>query len=246
MKIIPPIIAHRGLSALAPENTLSAFLKAKECGIQWVEFDVMTVASGEVIVFHDDTLDRTTNGIGQVIAQSYENIKPLDAGSWFHPSFKEEKIPTLQEVLSLLSLHQMSANIEIKAFPGQEFAVVDAVFDILADFKNMPILLSSFSLQALHYARKRSKEIWIGCLFDEWQSDWETICRDLNALSLHVNQLILNPRRAQMIKATHRLLLAYTVNDPLRAKELFAFGVDAIFSDCPTPILSIINQQKLN
>src|SRR5438552_7543288 len=88
------IIAHRGASALAPENTLAAFHKAKEIGAKWVEFDCMLASCGEVVVIHDETLDRTTNGLGRVIDYPYSYLKTLNAGSWFNPIFADEKIPT--------------------------------------------------------------------------------------------------------------------------------------------------------
>lgn len=116
----PPIIAHRGASKYTPENTFAAFRKAKELGINWVEFDVMLTADGEVVVIHDETLERTTNGTGAVIAQAYSYLRTLDAGSWFDPSFANEKIPTLREVIKLLNELDMFANIEIKAQSGNE------------------------------------------------------------------------------------------------------------------------------
>ena len=242
IQIIPPIIAHRGASLLAPENTVAAFLKAKELGIQWVEFDVRLVATGEIIVFHDDLLDRTTNALGQVIEKSYDYIKTLDAGTWFHSRFKDEKISTLQEILSFLSEQQMSANIEIKTSPGQEEQLVETVFSIMQDFKQLPMLVSSFSLQALRCMRKLSNAIHIGFLMDKWQEDWMHACDELQATAVHVNQRILNQQRVEALKMKNRLLLAYTVNDVQRAKILFAYGVDALFSDCSQQMISFINQ----
>lgn len=240
--IIPPILAHRGASALAPENTLSAFLKAKQLGIQWIEFDVMLTACGEVIVFHDETLNRTTNGSGNVNDYTYDYLKTLDAGSWFNSRFAGEKIPTLREVLVFLSEYQMSANIEIKALPGQEESLVHHVLDLINDYEKTALLVSSFSLEVLQLVRKDSQKISIGVLMDEWHDNWQQISDQLNAAAVDVNQQILNPARIHEIKATNRLLLTYTVNNLIRAKELLSWGVNAIFSDCPREMLTLINQ----
>src|SRR5438445_1086012 len=114
------LIAHRGASALAPENTLAAFRKAGEIGAKWVEFDVMLAADGEAVVIHDDTLDRTTNAKGNVCDYPYSYLQTLDAGSWFNPQFSHEKIPTLAEVIGVLRHCKLAANIEIKPSVGKE------------------------------------------------------------------------------------------------------------------------------
>src|SRR5688572_22496951 len=91
----PRVIAHRGASAYAPENTMAAFSRAHALGAQWIEFDVWLAACGEVVVLHDETLARTTNGYGRVTDFSYAALQPLDAGSWFGHQFRQEKILTL-------------------------------------------------------------------------------------------------------------------------------------------------------
>ena len=91
LQFLPPVIAHRGASAYAPENTLAAFVKAAQLGIRWIECDVMQAACGEVIIFHDETLERTTNGKGDVDRYPYSYLQSLDAGSWFDPIFSGEK-----------------------------------------------------------------------------------------------------------------------------------------------------------
>ena len=93
----PPVIEHRGVSSYAPENTMSAFTRAVQLGIQWVEFDVMLAACGTPIIIHDESLDRTTNGHGNVGDYSYSYLRTLDAGSWFSPSYSGERIPSLEE-----------------------------------------------------------------------------------------------------------------------------------------------------
>lgn len=232
--IQPPVIAHRGASAVAPENTLASFRKAKELGATWVEFDVMLSADNEIVVIHDETLDRTTNGKGLVIDYPYSYLKTFDAGSWFDPVFSNQHIPTFIEVIHLLNELNLSANVEIKAQIGKEEFTVKKVLDILhTHWKNNEnqVLISSFSLIILNLVRQYSKESALGFLMDEWDDQWEVVCDRLHCATVNVNHCILNPENIALIKQSQRLLLAYTVNDPFKAKELFSWGVDAVFSD---------------
>ena len=111
------IAAHRGVSSLAPENTLSAFQKAAAMGCEWIEFDVQLTQDGSPVVIHDKTVERCTNGVGIVSEMTLKELKLLDAGSWFSKEFCNETIPTLEEVLSLAKKYNMSVNIELKTYP---------------------------------------------------------------------------------------------------------------------------------
>lgn len=239
ISVIPPIIAHRGRSALAPENTLIAFKKAQECGIHWLELDVTLAACGEVVVFHDDTLERTTNGFGTITDYTFEYLKTLDAGSWFSSMFAGERIPTLREVLLLLYEYQMSANIEIKSFPGQEERLVKRVLEEIEHYANKktPLLLTSFSNTLLKQVRHQSSKISLGLLMSEWDESYSIICDELSLVNIGIDEKLLSFERVKQLKSSVQLLFAYTVNDVARAKELFSFGVDAIFSDCSQEML---------
>lgn len=235
----PPVIAHRGASAYAPENTMAAFIKAAQLGIKWIEFDVMQAACGKLIVFHDERLDRTTSGKGKVSDFDYEYIRTLDAGSWFNPSYGEERVPHLGEVLLFLKNNKMFANLEIKAEQNkEEQCVIRLANEFISFFAEKPpsILFSSFSVEALYFLRKHIPEASIGLLLHEWDSYWKNHCKELSCVSVHVNEEIMTQEAAQEIKSMNKLLLCYTVNDPKRALELYSFGVDAVFSDVPNLI----------
>jgi glycerophosphoryl diester phosphodiesterase len=236
----PPVIAHRGASAYAPENTLIAFTKAALLGIKWIEFDVMQAACGEPIIFHDETLERTTNGKGAVDRFDYANLRNLDAGSWFNPIFAGERIPNLMQTLEFLKNASMCANVEIKSLPGADEPLVKCVLNQMRDYlktAGASILFSSFSIDSLKFLRQYSADCLIGFLMHDWLPEWEDICKEYQCVSMNVNEEIMTPERAQAIKATGRKLLCYTVNDPLRAKELYSWGVDAVFSDAPDKIV---------
>src|SRR6185312_3714651 len=99
---------------------MSSFIKAAQLGVKWVEFDVMQTADGVPVVFHDELLDRTTNGRGELSLYTYPVLQSLDAGKWFDYVFSCERIPTLMTVIDFLQEEKISANIEIKALPGHE------------------------------------------------------------------------------------------------------------------------------
>jgi glycerophosphoryl diester phosphodiesterase len=237
----PPVIAHRGASGYAPENTVSAFVKAAQLGIKWIEFDVIQAACGLPIVFHDEELDRLTLEKGRVADYPYVMLSSLDVGRWYHSRFSGERIPAFSQVLDLIANYQLSANIELKPEEGKEDRLVRSVLKNMSTFFSLPdmtYLFSSFSIEALYSLRRLAPQVMIGLLLHEWRSDWERICNELDAISVHVNHEILTSDRADEIKKTGRNLLSYTVNDPKLARKLFGWGVDAVFSDYPDKIIS--------
>src|SRR5690606_20002442 len=127
----PLIIAHRGASDQAPETTMAAFRRALDIGADGIELDVHMSADGRLVVIHDETVDRTSNGKGLVKDKTLAELKELDFGSWFSEGFRGEKIPELEDVLELLSDRDVLLNIEIKNgpvfYPGIETAVADAL-----------------------------------------------------------------------------------------------------------------------
>ncbi len=240
--IIPPVIAHRGASAYAPENTMPAFLKAKQLGAKWLEFDVQLTKDNELVIFHDDELDRTSNGSGYLWEHTLAELKALDVGRWYTKDFAGTKILTLSEVLSFLQKENMAANIEIKAREGDEKFMAEKVVPLIQNFFNQnpfPFLVSSFNPTALSAIRKLTLDFPLGTLMDQWHPEWQMICESLNCISVNVNHEILTRERCQEIIRTNRRLLAYTVNEVDRAHELFSWGVHAVFSDCPDKILLV-------
>lgn len=239
LKFIPPVIGHRGACAYAPENTLSSFVKAAQLNIKWVEFDVTTSSDGVPIIIHDDTLNRTTNGHGKVNHYPYSHLQFLDAGKWFNSVFSNERIPSLMTIINFLQDMNMFANIEIKTAHECEESLIKKIIKEMQPYLsqgNEKFLFSSFSTQALSLLRKYSPDCQLGLLLDDWAPDWKKTCMQLNCVSVHVNEKIITEKIAREIKAMGKFLLCYTVNDPARAKELFSYGVDAVFSDIPDKI----------
>lgn len=232
----PWLIAHRGASAIAPENTLPAMKLARQLGAQWVEFDVVLSLDGEPFVFHDEKLDRTSNGKGLIAKTTSAKLKELDAGAWFSPAYRDTPIPTLQLMLAYLSDIEMGINLEIKPADDRIELLVDKIFHTLEEYWSFSLptpLISSFSIDALRLARARSSDAQLGLLLHEWRNDWQTIADELNCYSVHLNRDIVTKERIKAVNDSGRSILCYTVNDAESARKLFDMGMDGIFSDYP-------------
>lgn len=237
----PPIIAHRGAGSSAPENTLAAIRSAREQGARWIEVDVKITYDGIPILMHDDMLDRTTTGTGPVADCTWETIGKLDAGVKFNPSYQGEKIPSLADVIKLILELDMSLVAELKPCPGRAKATTMVAMIELAKAwpeRDLLPMISSFDMDSLEMAAQLEPH-WPRCLlFREWDEDWrQKVSRaGACAMSMAVDQL--TQARVEEIIRLRIPLLAYTVNDPARAKELLAWGVSAVYADCPCAILS--------
>ena len=171
--------AHRGASGYAPENTLPAFELALEQGADGFELDVQLTRDDEVVVIHDETLERTTNGVGRVCETPDAVLFALDAG-------KGERIPTLAEAAALCQRYGLLANIEIKPAAGHEAATGACVARFVQErWQGLPPLLSSFSAEALQAAWCVAPELQYGLLFEAVPADWQRQCGAIGAVTLH-------------------------------------------------------------
>jgi glycerophosphoryl diester phosphodiesterase len=237
---LPPVIGHRGAAALAPENTLAGFRLAKTMGCTWIEFDVRLTADGGLVICHDDRLERTTDGRGRVLAQTLAAIHELDAGKWFAAEFAGEHMPTLEQTLALCRDSALGANIEIKAERGYGRATAAAVAACLVRFAggSPPVLVSSFLAEAVSEIAERAPDAARGMLFRKIPRDWQGIAESLGCSTINADQLYLSERVISEVRSRGYPLLAYTVNEPARARQLFAWGVTSVFSDAPDIIMA--------
>jgi glycerophosphoryl diester phosphodiesterase len=236
--MLPPVIGHRGAAARAPENTLAGLRCAKALGCLWVEFDIRLTADGALVLCHDASLDRTTDSTGKVAGHSIATIRECDAGSWFDPAFAGERVPILQEALTLAVELGLGVNIEIKADIGREYATAAAVADTIGRLGAMPpFYVSSFLPASVAALRDLAPEAPRGLLFHTVPNDWADIAARLAAVAIGADYRRLRPRHVAEIRAAGYQVAAYTVNDPARARLLFASGVSSVFSDMPDMIL---------
>lgn len=247
--ILPTIIGHRGACAYAPENTLESIYAASDMGVEMVEFDVKLTKDDVPILFHDDMLERTTNGTGAVKDMTLAEIKELDAGSWFSEgfadSFTDIRIPTLEEAIDVLIERDLGLNLEIKACAGREKETAEAALDLLSQYwdDHNRLLISSFSHVSLEVAADIAKGWARGYLFDDIPENWREMAAHLNATTINVNGN--NPKITQdfieeIIEEGYRIC-AYTINDPVHAKLLLSWGVDALFTDVPDTLQDILH-----
>mgnify|MGYP001949226694 CR=1 FL=1 len=152
---VPFVIGHRGAAGLAPENTMVSLRRARLEGARWVEFDVMLSRDGVPLLFHDDTLNRTTNGKGLIAKHDFKDLRELDAGSWFNAAFAGERIPSFAETIEMLATEGLGANVEIKPTPGRARETAEAACRMITE--NWPVsiklVISSFEQDAMAVAR---------------------------------------------------------------------------------------------
>lgn len=236
---LPSVIGHRGAAAYAPENTLESILTAVEMGIKWVEVDVKLTKDSVPILFHDDDLDRTTNGHGPVANMTFNDIRDLEAGSWFSDSFAGIKIPTLEETIDIVLEHNLGINLEIKPCPGREKETAEAMLDMLARIWDEPdrLLISSFSHVSLETSMEMAEEWSRGLLLEsEPPENWKELAEYLNATTINIDGRTATRELVEEVIDLEKPVLAYTINDPELARTLRRWGVDAMFTDDPDAV----------
>lgn len=231
----PVLIAHRGACTAAPENTMAAFQLAVRQGAQVMELDAKLSADGEVVVIHDRTVNRTTNGQGRIDQLTLQQIKSLDAGSWFEGgNFSGERVPTLEEVLAEFGKN-IVINIELTNYahifddlPAKAAAIVRR--QKLED----RVFFSSFNPFALMRTRSILLDVPCGLLAfpgfsGKWARGW--IGRLLGFDALHPEKADVTQKLIEQTRKSKRPVFVYTVNQTADMRRLFQLGVDGIFTD---------------
>lgn len=233
---LPKIIAHRCCAGYAPENTLAGIHTAADMDINWVELDVKITKDEIPIIFHDDTLDRTTNGSGNVADKTLEEIRELECGSWYGESFAGIQIPTLEEAIDVLLERDLGLNLEIKPCPGREKETAEVALDLLSSTwdDHDRLLISSFQHVSLETAADIAEDWHRGFLLpEEWPENWQDIAKYLEVSTINVNAATVTREQVEDIMDLEKPILAYTVNEPDQARLLQSWGIDGFFSDTP-------------
>ncbi len=225
------IIGHRGARGLAPENTLLALDTGIRNGAQWLEFDVQRCPGGKLVLLHDLTLDRTTNGHGTLADHSFDALRALDAG-------QGQQIPTLEEALNMIE-QRAGVNIELKSADGTAEAVAAVLqqYIMMAGWPAERFLVSSFHLPELWEFKQFAPEIPVAALLCGVPLDWAGSAVELGAAALNLSAEFVDPRLIEDAKKHGMKVYVYTVNDVAEADHFARLGVDGIFTDFPDRML---------
>ena len=233
----PRFVAHRGAGKLAPENTLAAMRVGHGFGYRMVEIDVRLSGDGTLVLMHDDTVDRTTNGTGRVGGMTWAELARLDAGFFCRdrlPAFAGEPIPSFEAIARWCLANGVAINVEIKPTPGFEAqtgcAVALDVRRLWRDVEPKP-LLSSFQEEALDAARSVAPELPRALLQDKVTPDWADRLARLECIALDANYRELSAELVADVHARGARVACYTPNDRASVDALVGWGVDCIITD---------------
>jgi glycerophosphoryl diester phosphodiesterase len=232
----PIIFAHRGASAHAPENTLAAFNLAIEQGADGIELDVKLSRDGHVVVIHDPTVDRTTGANGRVKDMTLDELRTMGAGSFFADTFKDEKIPTLEEVFESVGKKTI-INVELTNYTTRHDQLVESVCMLVKRFGlQKRILFSSFLGSNLSKSRSYLPNVPTGLLALDgipgaWHRSFGFAFGKYDALHPHLKDATQDQR--YFVHRLNRRVHVWTVNEEDDMRRLFRWGVDAIFTDDP-------------
>ena len=224
------IIAHRGASAVAPESTEAAIREAARSGAGMVELDVQMTRDGRLVIFHDDRLERTTDGIGAVTDTRYAVLSRLDAGSWFQPRFAGQRILLVSQALRLIP-SRMRVNLELKRTAKRRALLQQFLRTVRRAGINRRLLISSFDHRLLAPLASSGLARALICRRDPDRSLGRAI--RLGCAAWHPFHALVTPRRVAQAHAAGLAVRAWAVDDAVRAKRLAACGVDGIFTNDP-------------
>lgn len=241
------VIAHRGFSSVAPENTLAAFYQAIGAGADMIELDVLLTKDGRVVCIHDSTLERTTGRPGAVQDFTLAELKTLDAGSWFSPEFENERLPSLAQVLDL-TRGTILLNIEIKTEAvtddfegGIEEKVIALVRERAMEDE---VMITSFDVRALQHVRGLDEKIATATLYNEDRQHDQGPLEIMAEAGSRGFNLSKDQVTAEIVRQCHEHGLpvgVYTVNETPEMRRLIRMGVHTIITDRPDVLLEIVN-----
>ena len=229
------VIAHRGASGTHPENTIAAFRRAVDVGAGMIELDVQLTRDRHVVVIHDATLDRTTDGRGPVSAVTLAELRRLDAGRWFAPRFAGERVPTLAEVLAAVPV---PVNVELKPARDDDGLERRALDDVEGAGAIGRVVFSSFAAAALERLRAETPSADVAVL---WEHDPVPhailLAERVNARALHLRKDAATPAALSAARAAGLAVRVWTVNAQAEFDRLTAAGADGVFTDFPERFL---------
>ena len=245
----PTVIAHRGFSAVAPENTLPAFQHAIDAGADMIEFDIRLTTDKQFVVIHDATLERTTTGCGVVENNTLSQLQMLDAGSWFGRGFAGTVLPSLDEALTLCR-NRVLVNVEVKT-EIQDDLSLNRLADLVGEQVNAlgatrSAVISSYAHRIITRLRERHEHLTTALLSDAHSSN-EAITKLAcvsGATALHIPHRLASSSLAERTKQAGLLSAAHTVNETTDMQTLIQMGFDALFTDHPDRMRAYVDRHS--
>ncbi|KGP72151.1 glycerophosphodiester phosphodiesterase [Pontibacillus yanchengensis] len=237
------IFAHRGASHFAPENTMPAFELAINVGAEGIETDVQLTKDNIPVLIHDETLHRTTNGSGYVKDHTYNELKTLDAGSWFAPKYQGTSLVTLEEFLTWAQDQSIYINIELKNNIIDYSNIESIVYEYIKAFNlQSRVIISSFNPNSVKRFGKLTNEIETALLLSQRSRNALSYVKQVGASALHAKYSLLTKKLVEDCQDQDLSLRIYTVNRPSRIMRCYKLKCDGIFTDVPH---SAIEYQEL-
>ncbi len=241
------VIGHRGAMGYAPENTLVSFEEAIRRGADLIELDVQLSADGEVVVMHDTSVDRTTDGDGLVRDLPWWKIKSFDAGVWFGPDYNGQFVPSLAETLRHFrnrrtsSNHAVSFVVELKTIKGSGGSLADAVVAVLARENYLDrAFVISFDAVALQEVRAATKQLPIGLLYSDESQERVDQAKRIGAHAIFPRKSCVSTRLVQQAHKAELAVATWTANTKIEMKRLLACGVDALTTNFPDRLRGVM------
>ncbi|WP_128894738.1 glycerophosphodiester phosphodiesterase [Longirhabdus pacifica] len=226
------ILAHRGATTYCPENTMSAFEKAVELGADGLEIDVQMTSDGKLVVIHDETLERTTNGSGMVMEHSLSKLRTLDAGNWFHHKFNGEKIPTFEEVLQFSIKNQLYLNIELKNSIVHYKDIEQEVIKLVQQYHyESQVILSSFNHLSLKLCKQVDSNIAIGVLYSKPMMEPWQYAANLQATAVHPYKKFVSEKLIKECKRLNIDVHPWTISTKEELDQHKVMNVTKVISD---------------
>jgi glycerophosphoryl diester phosphodiesterase len=237
------VIAHRGASGHAPENTLAAFRKAVSLGAAFIETDLQLSRDTRFVAIHDATVDRTTGGSGAVHNLTLAELRRLDAGSWFGSEFAGERIPTLEEIFEFSKKHDVVFYLELK--PSGSWGGEHALIGALRESGEIPrSVVISFDTAILESLRKLEPTLMTGVLYEGQIDRPVDRAVEIGARQVAVRSDLVTPALLAEARKKDLQVVCWTVNQPAHMRLLIDAGIDGIMSDYPDRLLAAQKKEK--
>lgn len=228
------IIAHRGASGEAPENTIASFVRAVELRSDFVELDVRFSRDHKIVVMHDDAVKRTTNGRGAIGRMTLEELRKLDAGSWFDPQFEEERVPTLEEVIEVLKPTAANLLIEIKTRPFVPDGFAEAIVQTIQEHRvQSRTLVQSLDRHTVRRVKDLEPAVAAALVINSRPVECVSEAKTAGAEILAINWKLVTRGVVERAHRENLRVFVWTVDGATQRRKMLRLGVDGIITNCP-------------